>query len=91
MIDAHLSTLAITSELTSVVQDISVAVKRDMQLIQMYEARLRGPLLATVADNLVSKELRELRQTGSHGRNWKNLVNQMDIGIGEYAIEVFEI
>ena len=94
MIDSHLSTIRLSPELQLACSELGSAIKRDTQLLVLYEKKLRGPLLATVCETTIANHSRRFRNTSrgnGHGKNWNNLVQQMEIGVGEYAVEQFEI
>jgi hypothetical protein len=94
MMDSHLSTIRLSSELQLVCAELGSAIKRDAQLLTMYERKLRGPLLATVCKTTIenhSRSKNDIRGRQGYGKNWNNLVKQMEIGVGEYAVEEFEI
>ncbi|KAJ3373450.1 2-oxoglutarate dehydrogenase complex E2 component [Kappamyces sp. JEL0680] len=66
----------------------------DREYEKWITARLRGPLMGTVDATIIAKhtETKKNAKGGSgYGRNWNNLVEQMEIGVGEYAIEVLQL
>jgi hypothetical protein len=95
LIDSHLSTIRLSPELQLVAAELGSSIKRDKNLLVLYESKLRGPLLASVCETTLqnynkSKNSKKASTTG-YGKNWNNLIEQMEIGVGEYAIEVLQI
>ncbi|KAI8922838.1 hypothetical protein BC831DRAFT_506397 [Entophlyctis helioformis] len=50
VIDSHLTTILLTSDLASEITRLQAVVKRDLRLLQLYDSRLRGPLLGLSVD-----------------------------------------
>jgi hypothetical protein len=84
-------------ELLLIVGELSRAVKRDAQLIALYQSKLLGPLLATVSKESIQKakmakmQSKKVKNLTGFNANLDNLVKQVNIGVGEYTIEILSI
>ena len=93
IIDSHLSLVKLDADLYLIVKNLSQIVKRDSYLLELFQKRLRGPLQATVSHEAIEafQSKGKPSRGGRHGREWKKMVNQIELGVGEYAVEILEI
>jgi hypothetical protein len=78
-------------DLQVLIRELSTVVKRDLNILAVYESRLRGPLMATVDETSLGQKKPNNPSNNGYGKNWNNLVQQMEIGVGEYAVEVLRL
>jgi hypothetical protein len=94
MIDAHLSLVKLDADLQCIVKNLSQIVKRDCYLLELFQRRLYGPLQGTVSQDAIEafqSKGKQSRGSGRYGREWRKMVDQIELGVGEYAVEILEI
>lgn len=95
IIDSHISLLRLDPALKSLITDLSEHVKRDSFLFTLYNKKLRGPLQACVSPEAIeafrAKQVVGRGGGSRFGKEWRKMVHQMEIGVGEYAVEVVEM
>ena len=92
MVDSHYSTICRSEDLVSRVNQLSQTIKRDTTLVSLIDSQLRGPLMACVAPP--SPSLNESQAPMEHeqgSKRWKKLLNEVQNGVGEYAVEALVI
>ncbi|KAI8897096.1 hypothetical protein BC833DRAFT_595100 [Globomyces pollinis-pini] len=97
IIDTYIPTLNLTPELHGIIEELSVAVKRDTRLLQLYQSKLSGPLLSVYRKYDPEEKSRQQKReeaardaSKGYGKQWDILVDQMEAGVGEYSIEVWK-
>jgi hypothetical protein len=93
LIDAQLATLKMSNDIQMILMELANIIKRDSTILSKLEYRLRGPLLATVCETTIAKHRKENRtkNVSGYGKNWNRLVDQMELGIGEYQVQVLDL
>ena len=74
------------------VSELYRVVKRDAELVSKLGKSLRGPLQGLFGDNQsLSRAKREAAEHEKRGKRWVGLVNEVQNGCGEYAVEALLI
>ena len=83
LIDAHFSKFCLESNLLDKVRRLQEQIKADRQVVHQLESQLRGPLMAYIEPPKLTKS--------KAGGRWKNLVDEIQNGVGQYAVEAWVI
>ncbi|KAJ3320257.1 hypothetical protein HDV06_005401 [Boothiomyces sp. JEL0866] len=97
LLDAHLLTIRLSPDLLQFVNELSPVIKQNVELLTAIEIKLKGPLYGTVSEARIAKAKaaakseKKKKSSEVYGTRFDTVVEQMELGVGEYAVEVFYV
>ncbi|KAJ3270871.1 hypothetical protein HDV01_007342 [Terramyces sp. JEL0728] len=97
LLDAHLITIRLSPELLQIVNELTPLIRQNVETLTAMELRLKGPLYGTVSEARIAKAKaaakseKKKKSREVYGTRFDTAVEQMELGVGEYAVEVFYV
>ncbi|KAJ3312107.1 hypothetical protein HDV04_003361 [Boothiomyces sp. JEL0838] len=97
ILDAHLLNIRLSPDLLQAVNELSPVIKQNVELLTAIELKLKGPLYGTVSESRIAKAKaaakseKKKKSSEVYGTRFDTAVEQMELGVGEYAVEVFYV
>ncbi|KAJ3191406.1 hypothetical protein HK101_007805 [Irineochytrium annulatum] len=94
VVDSHLPVLLLTPSLEGLLTKLSGIVSADLKVMSLVERKLKGCLSPFVPGRIIAKgstEATEKEGAKEVRTRWKRMVQDVQDGVGKYAVEVFTI